>query len=86
MVTGPSLYQEVVTVTEHYFGPAADRFIARQVHNHLNKNPEILRKEDLAGLTKWISLAMALLVDDEKLIKKYVSELEKLVDKQSPAK
>ena len=37
-----SLYLKVVRITDHYLGPAADRFIRRQIENHLNKHPEEL--------------------------------------------
>jgi hypothetical protein len=45
-----NLYQEVVMVTENYFGPAADRFVIRQIRNHLNIDPEQFREQDLAKL------------------------------------
>lgn len=73
-----TLYNDVVHVTHEYFGPAADRFVTRQIRNHLRKDPYQLRKQDLAGLIEWISLAMALLSDDEKLVSKYVADLKNL--------
>ena len=80
-----TLYQRVVDVTQDYFGPTADRFITRQIRNHLNKEPEQLEKKDLKGLINWISLAMSLLVDDEKLIKQFVGELKSLTNGNLPA-
>ncbi|MDB5184213.1 MAG: hypothetical protein JWN38_21 [Candidatus Saccharibacteria bacterium] len=80
MASSPSstLYKEVVSVTETYFGPAADRFVKRQISHHLNKKPEQLQKRDLVVLIDWIGLAMALLIDDEKVISKYVAKLRDL--------
>lgn len=72
------LYERVVEVSYIYLGPAADRFIARQIHSHLNKEPEQLQKEDLVGLIDWISLAMAVLVQEEELISQYQAELKSL--------
>jgi hypothetical protein len=83
MSSRQSLYNEVVTITENYFGPAADRFVIRQIRNHLNKDPEQLGKQDLLRLIKWISLAMALLVEDEKLISKYSIDLQRLANNHS---
>ena len=40
------LYDKVVRITHVYLGPAADRFIARQVENHLHKEPEQLSLDD----------------------------------------
>jgi hypothetical protein len=76
--TRDTLYQQVVKVTHEYFGPAADRFVARQIRNHLNKNPKELRKKDLARLINWISVAMALLHEDEEQIHKYAADLQAL--------
>ncbi len=80
MPQSSQLYDEVVSITNEYFGLAADRFVARQIRNHLHKDPEQLRKKDLADLIQWISLAMAVLTDDEKLIKKYVTNLRDMAD------
>ena len=76
--TGDTLYEEVVKVTHEYFGPAADRFVTRQIRNHLSKNPKELRKKDLVRLINWISVAMALLHEDEELIHKYAADLQVL--------
>lgn len=73
-----SLYDEVVRVTHVYLGPAADRFIARQVENHLHKNPEELSKADLASLIDWIRVVVSLLTEDNEIIEEYAAELEKL--------
>jgi hypothetical protein len=78
--TKTKLFDEVVAITHEYFGLAADRFVARQIRNHLHKDPEQLRKQDLAALIKWISLAMALITDDEKLIKKYTTNLQAMAN------
>lgn len=75
-----SLYQQVVDVTHVYFGPAADRFIARQVENHLHKPPEKLTKKDLIGLIDWIKVVVSLLNPDEELIEEYLKALRNLAN------
>lgn len=72
------LYSDVVDITYDYLGPAADRFVKRQIRNHLHKTPEQLKKDDLKDLIDWIKVAMSLLTDDEKLLKKYIVDLKKL--------
>ena len=74
-----SLYNEVVRITHVYLGPAAERFIARQVENHLHKPPEDLSRDDLAGLIGWIKAVVSLLTEDNDIVEEYASELEKLV-------
>jgi hypothetical protein len=80
--TEPSLYERVVRVTHVYLGPAADRFIARQVQSHLNKPPEDITKDDLHKLTDWIRVAVSLLTNDTEVVEEYISQLEKLASKQ----
>jgi hypothetical protein len=79
----PSLYDQVVRITHVYLGPAADRFIARQVENHLHKSPEQLSKADLRSLIDWIKLVVSLLTEDEAIIEEYTDELQKLARTKS---
>lgn len=73
-----NLYDQVVQITYGYLGPAADRFVARQIRNHLRKAPEELQKQDLHRLIDWINLAMTLLSDDQKLVARYIADLKEL--------
>jgi len=79
-----SLYDEVVSITYHYLGPAADRFVVRQIRNHLQKDPEELQRKDLRQLIDWIQLAMRLISNDTKVIDSYISDLEGLVHNKHP--
>lgn len=76
----PSLYEQVVRVTHVYLGPAADRFITRQVENHLHKSAHELSAEDLNSLIDWIRVVVSLLTEDSEIIEEYASELQKLAD------
>jgi len=75
---GTNLYQDVVNVARYYFGPVSERFISRQIRQHLKKEPDQLQKKDLAKLINWIKLAMSLLVEDEEVVKRFVGELKQL--------
>lgn len=72
------LYDKVVRITNVYLGPAADRFIARQVQNHLHKQPEELSRDDLKKLIDWIRVAVSLLTDDSEVIEEYAAQLQRL--------
>jgi hypothetical protein len=72
------LYEKVVRVTHVYLGPAADRFIARQVQNHLHKSPEELSEADLLKLIDWIRAAVSLLTEDSAIVEEYAGQLERL--------
>jgi hypothetical protein len=76
VISDNKLYDRVVDVTREYLGPAADRFIARQIASHLQKQPEELTKADMSKLINWLKLSMAFLTDDERLIARYVEELQ----------
>ncbi|MGH7237134.1 MAG: hypothetical protein ACREGF_01215 [Candidatus Saccharimonadales bacterium] len=73
------LYDKVVRVTHVYLGPAADRFIDRQIQNHLSKKPQELSREDLSKLIDWIRVAVSFLTEDSEIIEEYISQLGKLL-------
>jgi hypothetical protein len=75
---GQTLYKKVVVITSVYLGPAADRFIARHIVNHLNKNPEKLAKDDINELVNWIKPAMGILTEDSRLVDDYIDKIIEL--------
>ena len=77
----PSLYDKVVRVTHVYLGPAADRFIVRQVQSHLHKQPEDLSEADLFKLIDWIRAAVSFLTEDSEIVEEYTEQLAKLIQK-----
>jgi len=81
-----SIYDHVVKVTHVYLGPAADRFIDRQVENHLHKSPDELSQADLLSLIDWIKVVVSLLTEDNDLIEEYTNELQKLAGNQAKPK
>jgi hypothetical protein len=76
----PSVYQRVVQITHIYLGPAADRFIDRQVQNHIHKEPSKLTIGDLEMLIDWIRVAVSLLTDDSEIVEEYVTQLQRIVN------
>jgi hypothetical protein len=72
------VYDCVVDITHDYLGPAADRFIDRQVRNHLHKEPEEITKKDLSRLVDWIQIAVSLLTDDAQVVEEYIKQLQQL--------
>lgn len=78
--TNVTIYDQVVRITHSYLGPAANRFIARQVENHLHKAPGNLSPGDLLNLIDWIRVAVSLLTEDSAVIERYIAELQKLAN------
>ncbi len=62
-------------MTTDYLGPAARRFIDRQIENHLDKKPDDLTVKDLLSLVDWIRVAVSLLTEDTKLVKEFTGRL-----------
>lgn len=73
-----SLYNSLVEVTKDYLGPAANRFIDRQIVNHLDKKPSKLKAEDMKKLNDWLRVAFSILTDDQSLIDEYFKRLNSL--------
>lgn len=74
------LYETVVRITQIYLGPAADRFIARQVQSHLHKVSDQISRAELLLLIDWIKLAMSLLTEDSDIIEEYILQLKRLAN------
>lgn len=75
-----NLYKSVVDITTEYLGPAAPRFIDRQIENHFSKSPEKLTQKDLVELTDWIKVAISLLTEDQRVVEELISRLLDLTD------
>ncbi len=75
-----SLYERMVELTADYLGPAADRFIDRQIESHLNKKPEQLTRQDIMALISWSKLAMALLTNDSSIVDEFADRMVKLAN------
>jgi len=75
-----TLYTRVVDITSHYLGPAADRFIARQVQNHLHKEPADLSESDLLKLIDWVRVAVSFITEDPVVVEEYITRLQKLTN------
>ena len=73
-----SMYDDIVGITKDYLGPAAERFISRQVEFHLKKKPEELNKDDVLKLLEWIRVSIALLTEDKKMVDNCVNRITKL--------
>lgn len=80
MTTRNELYLKVLDISSDYLGPASERFVTRQIENHLNKHPNQLRKGDMKKLIDWVRLAMSTLTEDKKLKNEYIRRLERLAN------
>jgi hypothetical protein len=80
MMPGNKLVDKVVDVSQDYLGPAAKRFVYRQIDSHLGKKPDDLRPSDLVVLIDWLKLSFALITADSKLVEDYAKQLNSLAE------
>lgn len=72
------LFEKVVAITEDYLGPAAPRFVTRQISFHLGKTPEELVDSDIPKLAEWTKATLAMLTDDKDIVKDYTGKILEL--------
>lgn len=82
---GTLLYERLIEVTTDYLGPAAHRFIDRQIASHLEKDPEKINKKDVKSLIVWIRGAISTLTDDNGLVEEYTQRLEAMLSDEDYA-
>ena len=59
------LYQQCIEIAAQFLGPAASRFINRQITQHLQIEPDQLQKEHLPELSQWVKVSATLLTDNQ---------------------
>ena len=72
-------YEQLIEISKDYLGPAAERFIRRQIEFHLEKDPRDLTKEDVGRLAEWIATALSLLTQDKKMVEESGRRIRALV-------
>ena len=71
-------YQDLVKLSENYFGPATKRFLTTQIKHHLHKTPAQLTYKDIPELTDWLRLALAVVTNDTLKINEYTDLVNKI--------
>jgi hypothetical protein len=61
-----SIYQEVMTVTKPYMGPASEQFISKQCKLYLKIEPEVLSKQHLKDLASWVEVGARRFLEEAK--------------------
>jgi hypothetical protein len=73
-----TLYENIVAITEDYLGPAARRFIDRQINFHFEKRPDQITRADLTKLSEWVKVSLALLTEDRQMVDDFTKRINKL--------
>lgn len=70
-----SVRDQLIVISQDYLGPAAERYLDRQITTHLDKDPRKITREDLVKLIDWITLSFSVLTDDDNLVEEYTRRL-----------
>lgn len=73
-----NLYDQLIDLTSQLLGPASERFVQRQIANHLKKDPHTITPTDITKLSDWMRLALSILTDDPELVQSYMKDFNKL--------
>ena len=61
-----ALYNDVIEMARPYLGPAAEKFVSRQITAHLNVKADQLAGKDLEELSKWCFMSGKLVMPEPK--------------------
>jgi hypothetical protein len=81
-----NVYREILDVLYEYLGPAAERFLDREIKAHLHKKPEAITKSDIPKIHEWSRLAIALLAEDQKTVDDFSKSLLAIAKKHNGTK
>jgi hypothetical protein len=79
------LFDSIVNIAEEYLGPAAKRFMSRQIIHHLHKNPVEITLEDMPNLVEWVRVTVSLLTEDKTIVDDFAKRLLNLADIKTEA-
>jgi len=77
-----TLYAKLIDITSDYLGPASERFVNRQIEQHLQKRPEEVTAKDVSKLLDWMRLSISMLTDDEKIVDEFTCSIHELTPRK----
>ncbi len=63
-----ALYDDALNVARHYLGPAAEKFMTRQIDRIANADTQNLGRQHLDELAKWCLSSGKLIMGDSKAL------------------
>ncbi len=73
-------YEKIVNITTDYLGPAASRFVNRQISSHLRKSPEHLVRADIPMLAVRIRSGLVVLTVDPQTVEEAFQRITSVAD------
>lgn len=73
------VFEQIVELTEEYLGPAARRFVSRQIMFHLDKQPQDVAIQDIPKLIEWTKVTLSMLTEDKRMVAEYSDKMTALM-------
>ena len=73
-------YDQILQIIKDYLGPAAERFLTRQINSHFRKNHDELDKGDIQPLAIRIRSGLLVLTRDEAIVEEAYHRIAALAD------
>lgn len=73
-------YERVIEITKDYLGPAAARFVDRQITSYLNKQPTELAQSDIPMLAMRIRSGLVVLTHDQDAVEEAYRRIAAVAD------
>jgi hypothetical protein len=74
-------YSRILDIAQDYLGPAAERFLSRQMRLHFKKDPHQLQKADIPMLAIRIRSGLLVLTHDESVVEEAFRRITEVADK-----
>lgn len=78
MTSSEIYYNKILKITEDYLGPAADRFLNRQINTHLQKSPNEITKSDVHMVAVLIRSRLVVLTHNQRTVDEAFKRLKSL--------
>jgi hypothetical protein len=73
-------YDQILAITAEYLGPAAGRFVNRQINSYFHKPPAELQKGDIPMLAIRIRSGLSVLTKDNKVVEEAFQRISAVGD------
>ena len=71
----PNYYDKVIAVVKDYLGPAAERFISRQLEFHLDRQEKNISADEIPKVVEWVRVGLGLITRDKKSVEECAGRL-----------
>ena len=74
-----NFYDKTVFIVQDYLGPAAVRFVDKQISFHLNREDKRIEKDEVMRVNEWMRVGLGLITQDKNLVNECFSRIEAII-------